>query len=1097
MSEQNNSEKEYREKLLRMVKKEVKQIMEEAVTRKFVHEDSSSITSLCAAVDACLSHSLKRRALGLFKTNSTTALLQKLSKNCEEAAEIARTVAEMENIDPNKRSASSSDSTNKLRLKPEKRQSSSPSLNQQPNPRFLWIRLALFEKKLAKIVDHLVHNASKYYEKEALISDPVCGQIFASLLVGPCALDYSKMKTQDHFWTDPPADELVQRHRLSTGVPLISGPSTPPSVRRPALQYKRDTRISTEDCCRVIPRGYVESLHQNSKSTLLYGKNNVLVQPKEHLEPMPGYLSLHQNPDGLIIKWTPNQLMNGCYSTSDSSSDSVTSQDKSIYWEYAMSVSVDDIVYLHCHQNPDTGGTIVLVGQDGVQHPPIHFPKGGHLLAFLSCLENGLLPHGQMDPPLWSQRGRGKVFPKLRRKCRGSFRRHSKDGENGSEEDGEATDYVFRIITSLKPDSISPEMLDPKINLETFAWQQKESIKHLPHHSSSSTTSTSSSKSLADENSIDMGRFSLDSKEDKPPAGQSIQILCDTMKKQIISRAFYGWLAHCRHLRTVRTHLAGLVNSSIVSETYPTNASQGLTKEIWIHMHNDSRVTDSHEVYRLTYFGGVDPSIRKEVWPYLLGHYAFGSTESERQEHNMSVQTSYETTMSEWLAVEAIVKQRDKEQMAANLAKLSSESTNSEIPLVGPKDANLSNDVFEDMSSTEYYENPEDDILEEPEEEEKSKTMNDKEAENTETSDHAEENKEVDIEDKCQASLEEKQISRVRYLRHMQAIESQSILITNSSVEAGSPVLSSPREPPCEEEEKKMTTKLEKEEVCDDADANQLETTDPHSACISPASSGGGVYSWYLLETRKKLRNVMCTYVWEHLEMGYVQGMCDLVAPLLVIFDDEMLSYSCFCEIMKRMVANFPHGGAMDAHFANMRSLIQMLKIGFDLMHQNGDYTHFYFCYRWFLLDFKRELLYDDVFIVWESIWAAKHVASSHFVLFIALALVEYYRDIILENNMDFTDIIKFFNEMAERHDAKAVLKIARDLVCQIQTLIDNKRFSVDGPFLQTSLPIGVSSLEGVDTGTDWLKALKCQSFCVIYVILVMTELEYYGTFDF
>ena len=58
----------------------------------------------------------------------------------------------------------------------------------------------------------------------------------------------------------------------------------------------------------------------------------------------------------------------------------------------------------------DNGGTVILVGQDGVQQPPIHFPRGGHLLAFLSCLENGLLPHGQLDPPLWSQRGKGKIL---------------------------------------------------------------------------------------------------------------------------------------------------------------------------------------------------------------------------------------------------------------------------------------------------------------------------------------------------------------------------------------------------------------------------------------------------------------------------------------------------------------------------------------------------------------------------------------------------------------------------------------------------------------------------------------------------------------
>ncbi|KAJ4926397.1 hypothetical protein JOQ06_008571 [Pogonophryne albipinna] len=168
--------------------------------------------------------------------------------------------------------------------------------------------------------------------------------------------------------------------------------------------------------------------------------------------------------------------------------------------------------------------------------------------------------------------------------------------------------------------------------------------------------------------------------------------------------------------------------------------------------------------------------------------------------------------------------------------------------------------------------------------------------------------------------------------------------------------------------------------------------------------------------------------------------MCDLLAPLLVILDDEVMAFSCFTEMMKRMNQNFPHGGAMDSHFANMRSLIQILDSElFELMQQNGDYTHFYFCYRWFLLDFKREMVYDDVYSVWETIWAAKYISSEHFVLFIALALVEMYRDIILENNMDFTDIIKFFNEMAERHNVPQVLMMARDLVNKVQTLIENK----------------------------------------------------------
>lgn len=95
-----------------------------------------------------------------------------------------------------------------------------------------------------------------------------------------------------------------------------------------------------------------------------------------------------------------------------------------------MQVRLDEIVYVHCHQDSEKGGTVILVGQDGVQRPPIHFPKGGHMLAFLSCLETGLLPRGRLDPPLWSQRNikRRRPLPAL------------------TENEETTRDFVFRII---------------------------------------------------------------------------------------------------------------------------------------------------------------------------------------------------------------------------------------------------------------------------------------------------------------------------------------------------------------------------------------------------------------------------------------------------------------------------------------------------------------------------------------------------------------------------------------------------------------------------------------------------------------------------
>uniref|UniRef100_A0A8D3D639 Small G protein signaling modulator 1-like n=1 Tax=Scophthalmus maximus TaxID=52904 RepID=A0A8D3D639_SCOMX len=938
----------------------VKQIMEEAVTRKFVHADSSHIISFCAVVEACVLHGLKRRIAGLLCSNKVAALFLKLAKSFSPAEELCHKVHETVPIQAS-----------------HLRQSKLSNLPPQAL-KHLWIRTALMEKLLDKIVLYLVENSSAFYEKEAMLMDLVDGPILASLLVGPCALEYTKVKTADHFWTDPSADELVQRHRIHSGHCRQDSPS-----RRPALIQKRQSSGSMDDRPLMWARDYVESLHQNSRATLLFGKNNVLVQPRDDMEAIPGYLSLHQTADLMTLKWTPNQLMNGNVGELDS--------EKSVYWDYAMTIRLEEIVYLHCHQQVNSGGTVVLVSQDGIQRPPLHFPKGGHILQFLTCLETGLLPHGQLDPPLWNQRGKGKVFPKLRKRSP-----HSSCDSVSDKEDDEATDYVFRILfPGNQMEFMALDLMDQGVNL----WQP------TPRKSLCSSCSQNGSSDGSLPNGCNQERASL-------------KLLCDTMKYQIISRAFYGWLAYCRHLSTVRTHLSALVNTTIVDPDVPCDARTGLSVEVWSRFLKGSSAYEEEEIHRLVYFGGVAPSLRKEVWPFLLGHYQFTMTEKSRMEVSLHprvhMRITYEQTMKEWQGCEVIVLQREREKHAEAIARCSSGASVERGPV--QRDSTISTDntnvlKLETEIHNEYFQAP---LLGQ------TLTL------------QAHKSKDLEVEPLCPPTAEKD---------------------TNHDMEKKPELTERPQTPPQKNPSqmiKTCATESDRKEaeaaVCDLAETkkDKQETLDVYLINLHRIDKDvrrcDRTYWYFTPENLEKLRNIMCSYVWQHLDTGYVQGMCDLLAPLLVILDDEVMAFSCFTELMKRMNQNFPHGGAMDSHFANMRSLIQILDSElFELMQQNGDYTHFYFCYRWFLLDFKREMVYDDVFSVWETIWAAKHTSSEHFGLFIALALVEMYRDIILENNMDFTDIIKFFNEMAEHHNVSQVLLMARDLVQKVQTLIENK----------------------------------------------------------
>lgn len=361
---------------------------------------------------------------------------------------------------------------------------------------------------------------------------------------------------------------------------------------------------------------------------------------------------------------------------------------------------------------------------------------------------------------------------------------------------------------------------------------------------------------------------------------EPIHVVCQTMKKQIISRAFYGWLAHCRHLRTVRTHLVGLVKSSIVKSDCPTgktyilrcSASQllfiniasvfyveiihnseimftidatiGLTEEKWREL-KESGSVEMSEIYRLVYFGGMDHALRKQLWPIMLS----GKLEGEDPE---KLRREYEDKMSEWLAVEAIVRQRDKETMAQNLAKLSSEGTSSSAdPQPSPKSLQTheSNEVFVDAEESVSAE---------------TKTVSDRtqklKSGNSST-----------VGSPCKISILSDKRSENGDVASNKA-SSTSSKTSSSSKE------SRPREVSFQPETPVFLDPSPKQDDDDDSDVSSEE---------SPATVRGGVYSneileafglnihridkdvkrcdrnhWYFTESNlDKLRNVMCTYV--------------------------------------------------------------------------------------------------------------------------------------------------------------------------------------------------------------------------------------------
>ncbi|KAL5319385.1 hypothetical protein ACEPPN_012436 [Leptodophora sp. 'Broadleaf-Isolate-01'] len=200
----------------------------------------------------------------------------------------------------------------------------------------------------------------------------------------------------------------------------------------------------------------------------------------------------------------------------------------------------------------------------------------------------------------------------------------------------------------------------------------------------------------------------------------------------------------------------------------------------------------------------------------------------------------------------------------------------------------------------------------------------------------------------------------------------------------------------------------------------------------------------------EQMKDMLLTYNEYNRDLGYVQGMSDLLAPIYAVMQDDAIAFWGFQHFMDRMERNFLRDqSGMRKQLLTLDNLVQLMDPKLYLHLQSADSTNFFFFFRMLLVWYKREFPWLDILHLWEVLWT--DYLSSGFHLFIALAILEKHRDVIMEHLQHFDEVLKYVNELSTTIDLESTLVRAEALYRRFQRTVEaiDKKSSFPTPKLR------------------------------------------------
>ncbi|KAL2612103.1 hypothetical protein R1flu_023795 [Riccia fluitans] len=430
-----------------------------------------------------------------------------------------------------------------------------------------------------------------------------------------------------------------------------------------------------------------------------------------------------------------------------------------------------------------------------------------------------------------------------------------------------------------------------------------------------------------------------------------------------------------------------------------------LTKPQWLESFdsNDGRLKDGGEkVLYKARKGGIDISIRAEVWPFLLGLYDLKSNAGERQATDSISSAEFEDLRRQCEVLKAII---SSELNKSNLEKDDSGS----FEKVSEED--LLESIWEDGDGETSTSEPSTKI------EDNLETTKDGDLSENNVSSEPQKNPKVDeILAKGPKALEDFK-DWMRIIR-LDAVRMNAEWVPYSAVQANV----------SEEEASRRASEVG---IQDD---DHLEASRRHHAA--------------------RLVAVLEAYALYDSDTGYCQGMSDLLSPFVALMESDSQAFWCFVEFMKVAKANF----RMDETGIRrqLRLVGQIIKCTDPQLHEHLvkiQADDCYFVYRMVVVLLRRELSFEQTVCLWEVIWAdwaalrleaaaaaaggsrslrdalKKLPASKDLLLFAVSAAVLQKRKFIIEKCQGLDEILRECNAMAGKLDIWQLMDDGRHLL--------------------------------------------------------------------